>query len=46
MVVYVFKGYELPYPPGSIGPEIVGTFFFIFIQWARIYVGKLLSLSL
>ena len=41
MLLFVFKGYVLPYPPGSLGPEIVAMLFFIFIQWIRLFIGKL-----
>jgi hypothetical protein len=40
MLLFVFKGYILPYPPGSLGPEVVATLFFLLIQWARLYIGS------
>lgn len=40
MLLFVYKGYVLPYPPGSLGPEITGTIFFLIIQFVRLNIGK------
>ena len=39
-LLYVFKGYILPYPPGSVGPEVVGLVFFTIWQFIRLQLGK------
>jgi transmembrane protein 216 len=44
MLLFVFKGYILPYPPGSLGPEIVATFFFVMIQYVRLFMSKIFFL--
>ena len=34
-LLFVYKGFVLPYPPQSLGPEIAGFYFFITIQLFR-----------
>ena len=35
-ILFIYKGFVLPYPPQSIGPEIAGFIFFMIIQFFRI----------
>ncbi len=37
-LLFLYKGYLLPYPPSSIGPEIAAFFFFMCIQFFRLKV--------
>lgn len=41
LLIYIFKGYVLPYPPGSLGPEVTGMIFFVIIQWIRLQICKI-----
>lgn len=36
-LLFLYKGFVFPYPPQTIGPEVVGMFFFMIIQLIRIY---------
>ncbi len=41
IILFIYKGLVLPYPPGTIGPEVVAFFFYMIIQLIRIqYVSK------
>jgi len=40
LILYIFKGYILPFPPRSIGPEITGIFFYMIIQYIRLKIGS------
>lgn len=37
-LLFLYKGYILPYPPLSIGPEIAAFFFFMCIQFFRLKI--------
>lgn len=37
-LLFIYKGFVLPYPPRSIGPEAVGFLFFMIIQYIRISI--------
>ena len=39
-MLYIFKGYILPYPPGSLGPEVSGMIWFILVQFIRVEIGN------
>lgn len=39
--LFIYKGYTLTYPPNSVGPEIVCMFFFIALQYLRLFIGNL-----
>lgn len=42
IILFLFKGNYLPYPPGQLGPEIVGIFFYLAVQLTRLRIGKLI----
>mmetsp|Transcript_13727 Transcript_13727/g.25894 ORF Transcript_13727/g.25894 Transcript_13727/m.25894 type:complete len:110 (+) Transcript_13727:2140-2469(+) len=46
LALFIYKGYTLTYPPNSIGPEIVCMFFFIALQYLRLFIGKAYSGSI
>mmetsp|Transcript_13725 Transcript_13725/g.25888 ORF Transcript_13725/g.25888 Transcript_13725/m.25888 type:complete len:105 (+) Transcript_13725:2140-2454(+) len=41
LALFIYKGYTLTYPPNSIGPEIVCMFFFIALQYLRLFIGSI-----
>ena len=38
-MVFIYKGYGLFYPPSTIGVEVFLLFAFLFIQFARLFIG-------
>lgn len=40
IILFIYKGMTLPYPPGSIGPEVAGFIFFMVIQFYRLKLTK------
>ena len=37
-LLFLYKGLVLPYPPNSIGPEVVAFYFFMIIQFIRLKI--------
>lgn len=40
LLIFVFKSYNLTYPPLAIDPEVASLFFYFFIQMQRISTGR------
>ncbi len=40
-LIFIYKSQALPYPPTRLGWECSFIFFFVVIEFCRIYLGKL-----
>ena len=38
IILFIFKNAYLPYPPGTLAPEIVGIVFYVIIQLVRLRI--------
>ena len=41
LILYIYKGTELPFPPGCLAPEIIGIFFFLILQIIRLHLATI-----
>lgn len=41
LILYIYKGTELPYPSMNLSSELVGVFFFIIIQMIRLHLASI-----